>query len=1097
MSARQSKNGSKKKRSLLFRAARFSLYFLLGFFLLIALLIVGVSLYFSPSRIEKYVKPIIAEAIHGEFTFSIVHFNPLNGVIIKDIRLTVLQDSSQSTLPLRLLTAREASLKYSLKQLLKKRFVVEEILIDEPDIELLFHLPLAEAQPVRAAPDSGVITAPPLPIAFDLQRFKLQNASITVDANDSSAARHLFLSEINLYLDDVRIPPGDVLKQDSLLSGKFKVVLESSKFIFEQRTGFDSLSCNGTLDAQVDVDLNSLENIRISSSVLLKDIGLQLNSQPMIDTHEQNVPLSLDLSAQIDLHREHAQVDSLIFQVQNSRWLELSMRADSLLTRPFISGQVIKSSISIAQLLSLTKTLMPGLSLPEIYLHDANAALTFDGTTFSGFLPDSTSSETLSWAVNLALKNFGATVNRGESLIQNLNFNTAAQGRLGFAKMTDVVVSMNASYDSLAVTLPITPKISSGALIFNAGAKLNEQMFPASAQLAMDINNLLGADIHADMNVRTPSDLGRLAGGGTVSISSFDLSQIPETQAVGTLSTKMDITINTLDSIRAAISVKTDSITMLQQAQLMTLSPLTLTSSVRLSTEPLFQNFHLRDVSIQVNNFLNGHLTGDLMINQQQDITAAADLTDLTLDHAELFEWLPASVRQPLEGVRISGKTKLAADMNLHLQKNDTTYAVTAQLTTLPTNVDFTYQNFFIKNIQVHSQAGLNSETGGHFEFALSVDSTLSLIPARMLFLNNTMGFRISMPNFQTVSLDTGYLSLPDFKTNGVVSAKIESMLTHPLIKARLELHQAAKDTLVITKDILFKGFNDLALAVVADSSKAHVDISAKTTDLSIYLPNNTRISRVNADVSFSQDVDLLNETMIGSSQPIVQTPSDGLVDYFLYRNYYAGSLNKSSIFIRKVEAANYVVENIHVDAYLGNGRIEIPYYALDVYGGNIGGQFVMAAGAQDLLDVSYRLSAHFSGINSSLLVPSAKAGSHGIITAHAELQGRGLDVQKGIDLDGYFNILQIESKVADNLLRSLDPEGKDSGIRSTRILINRGFKPRLFQFEIRHGFCYPAVYFDQPWYFPVRLSGGGIELSRIPIASLTKLNQDVTRSSK
>lgn len=1097
MFSRKLKNGDKKKRSLLFRAGRFFLYFTLGFILLIALLIVGVSLYFSPSRIEKYVKPIIADAVQGEFDFSIVHFNLLNGIIIKDIRLTASPDSSHSPLPLKLLTAREASLKYSLKHLLKKQFIINEILIDKPNIELSVYLPSVGTKAVRTTPDSGLIAAPPLPIAFDLQRFRLQNASITVDARDSSAARHLFLSEINLFLDDIRIPRGDILKQDSLLNGKFKVVLAGSKFIFEQRTASDSLNCNGTLDALLDVDLNSLKDIRFNSSICLQDMGVQLNNQPVIDTHEQNIPLTLAISAQIDLHREHAQIDSLIFQVQNSRWLQLSIQADSLLTRPFIAGQVTTSSIPVAQLLSLIETLMPALPLPEIYLHDATAALSLTGTTFSGFIPDSTTTETLSWAANLALKNFGVTVNRGESLIQNLNFNAAAQGRLGFMKMSDLAVNLDVTYDSLAVTLPMAPKVFSGALAFKAGAKLNEQMFPALAQLALDIDNLVGADIHADMNVRTPSDLSRLTGGGTVSISSFDLSQIPEAQAVGTVSAKMDMTLSTLDSIRATVSVKTDSITMLQQGQLMTLSPLALTTTVRLGSDPLFQNIHIRNLTLQLNNFLNGHLASSFAINPQQGITADADLTDLTLDHAALFDWLPATIRQPLQGVRITGKTRLAANINLNLQKSDTTFAVNAQITTLPTNLDFALQNFYIKNIQMRSNARLNSETGGNFDFVLSVDSTLSMMPAPMLFLNNTMGFRISLPDFQTVNLDTGYLSLPDFKTHGIVSAKIENMLTHPLLTAKLELHQAAKDTLVITKDILFKGYNDLVLAIEADSSKAHVDISAKTTDLSIYLPNNTRISRVNVDVAFSQDIDLLNMSMAGSSQPIVQTPSDGLVDYFLYRNYYTGNLNKSSVFIRKVEAGNYVVENIHVDAYLGNGRIEIPYYALDVYGGNIGGQFVMAAGDQNLLDVSYRFSAHLSGINSALLVPSAKAGSRGIITAHAELQGRGLDIQKGIDLDGYFNISQIESKVADNLLRSLDPEGKDSGIRSTRILINRGFKPRLFQFEIRHGFCYPAVYFDQPWYFPVRLSGGGIELSRIPIASLLKMNQDITRSSK
>ena len=187
---------------------------------------------------------------------------------------------------------------------------------------------------------------------------------------------------------------------------------------------------------------------------------------------------------------------------------------------------------------------------------------------------------------------------------------------------------------------------------------------------------------------------------------------------------------------------------------------------------------------------------------------------------------------------------------------------------------------------------------------------------------------------------------------------------------------------------------------------------------------------------------------------------------------------------MRKITAAGYVVENANVEAYIGFGRLDVPYMTIDLYGGNIGGSFSLAANAEDLLNSAYNLSAHFSGINSALLLPGQQEMSEqGLITAHAELTGRGFDIERDIDLDGYFYITKIEAKVADNLLRSLDPEGKDSGIRTTRLLINRGFKPKLFSFEIRHGYSYPAVSFDQPWYFPVRLSGGGIELGRIPIA--------------
>ena len=95
---------------------------------------------------------------------------------------------------------------------------------------------------------------------------------------------------------------------------------------------------------------------------------------------------------------------------------------------------------------------------------------------------------------------------------------------------------------------------------------------------------------------------------------------------------------------------------------------------------------------------------------------------------------------------------------------------------------------------------------------------------------------------------------------------------------------------------------------------------------------------------------------------------------------------------------------------------------------------------------------------------------------------GIGLDIRRGIDLNGYLYITDIGPRTADNLLRSLDPEGADSGIRNTRFLINHGFKPKLMSFEIKHGYFYPRIDLSQPWYFPAKIRGGKVELNRIPV---------------
>lgn len=594
------------------------------------------------------------------------------------------------------------------------------------------------------------------------------------------------------------------------------------------------------------------------------------------------------------------------------------------------------------------------------------------------------------------------------------------------------------------------------------------------------------------------STLQRIKGRGNLSVINFDLSQLPTNQALGTVSANVELQIITLDSIKATISVLTDSLLLKspEQNQPIQLSPLSINSSLLASTDELFQNIQLHQLLVKVNHFFSGEMDASLRLNQKMSVRG--QIREMILDHAALLQWLPKEIKKPLEGFHINGKTRLTGDMNLDIQEADTSYSAAVQLVTSPTDLDFSFENLFIKNLQINSEAEIDSKSGGKLDFVLSIDSTLSTVTEPLTFLNNKIGLHVTMKdNFQYINVDTGYVSLPDLKTFGFIAGSVSDLVSNPQINAHMEFHQAAKDTLVVTKDIRFKGENDIVCFVGTNKNTAHLDARLQAKDLSFFLPNNTRISRINADISLSQKIDLQEMMLLGSSQPIVKTPSAGLIDYFLYRNYYTDHINKSRISIRRVEVGEYQVENISLEAYLGNGRIEIPSFLFDVYGGNIGGQLAIVAGMDNILDAEYKLSAHFSGINSALLLPAAKADEGGIITAHAEIQGRGIDVEQGIDIDGYFNITEIESKVADNLLRSLDPEGKDSGIRSTRILINRGFKPRLFQFEIRHSYCYPAVYFDQPWYFPVRLSGGGLELSRIPIAYFLNMNQTSSRSAE
>ena len=193
---------------------------------------------------------------------------------------------------------------------------------------------------------------------------------------------------------------------------------------------------------------------------------------------------------------------------------------------------------------------------------------------------------------------------------------------------------------------------------------------------------------------------------------------------------------------------------------------------------------------------------------------------------------------------------------------------------------------------------------------------------------------------------------------------------------------------------------------------------------------------------------------------------------------------------IKKINADQYTVSNIICDIDIRKGFIQIPWFNVQLFDGSVGGSIQVQLGSGMKEDISYKLQAHASRINSAAL------GDFGLdkqeeteLNAAMAFEGRGIQFQKEINLDGYFHITQIGPRFASILLRGMDPEGSDRSIRMTRYLLDRGWKPKLFSFELRHGYVYPSLMLSQPWFSPIRIPGR-LEYGRLPLVFFLKMSK-------
>ena len=150
----------KKKRSLRKRIFRYFLWTIFIVTIFIVLLITGLVLYLTPSRIESIAEKIVSENLGRQLSFTNAHFNVFNGFIFQDIVLSP-PDSQNNpvTIPVHSATAKEISLRYSLAGILKRRFLITSALIDSPNVKIVITpLETDSLQKKERAPSDSVFT---------------------------------------------------------------------------------------------------------------------------------------------------------------------------------------------------------------------------------------------------------------------------------------------------------------------------------------------------------------------------------------------------------------------------------------------------------------------------------------------------------------------------------------------------------------------------------------------------------------------------------------------------------------------------------------------------------------------------------------------------------------------------------------------------------------------------------------------------------------------------------------------------------------------------------------------------------------------------
>ncbi|MDZ7725477.1 MAG: hypothetical protein U5R06_22300 [candidate division KSB1 bacterium] len=1080
MKSRSGSHQSGRKPSFFGRFCIFLLVLVLFAVALVGLAVFSLNWYLTPGRVENISSRLLKEHLGQNLEMQGVHFSIFNGFEFRNIRLYP-DSSTDSDFPLTVKHAARIQFKYSLVPLLRKQLVFHKLVIDSADFTLNIPMPPPQdsdsADVVRDEKKLDSVESD-IPITVDIREISLNHAEIRFSAHNDTSQQTLHIGNISLNIKEFYLPRGNVLAPEAKVRGDFKLSAENSPVRIEQTTPSGSLSLNTNLNFVSNLTFRSLSDILLQMNTEISELSFEQVIQDSVFRYKLPFPVSLQTVAVLDGHRESIIFNPIALQIGQYEWLQIQGKADSLSTRPFIDFKVIESRIPLKDVLTLARPFIPDTLLWDYYLHNPNSYLSLKGTGINGYAPHDTSS--LPWTLHSELKldRFGITVNSGEALLQNFNLSAQFTSKLSGLQHQSTEPHIILHYDSLFVKQPQSIPVTSGPGRLDIKTQLTRLFYPSRARFTLDFPNIMNAALFSRFNLYSRNGgVQGLTGSGTFELAHLDLEQIPDFPLAGHFDTKIDFTANTLDSMTAHILCSTDELTFYQDDLSYSIPPLRLDNHLRVQSDTLFQNITIDSFHVALNDILSAQARAS--INVTRGILFSFEMPELALDHHPLLEILPlpASVKND---IALSGVTRLQAEAQGHLGIEGMNYAASVQL-----NMDSTTKiitpDAELSGVSVHLTAELDEKVGVAVNGTLTCKEALLESMRSQPFYNTNLDYRFNTTDFIHYHIDTTVLTVPDLYLKAMLLSDVYT-LPSTAGTARAQVNLSPPRMIDVTDDVSLIGSLNADVQVDADTSQIGLTAAVNGHNINLYFAPGGIVENIQVDLFVDQGFDLNTGLFTGRDYSLVQTPFHSAPDYALHQDYFSRQ-EKSIITIDSLKIGAYRLTEAVIEGYLGRGHVEIPNFYVNLYDGNIGGRFSMDAAGKAPDQVTFRLSSHIAGINSALMMPDTPGKKkESVVNANTEIDGKSIDPQAGIDLNGYFYITTIGSKFADNLLRSMDPKGKDSGIRSARMLLNRGLKPRLFSFEIQNGYFYPSISFKQPWYMPVRLSGSRIEFTRIPI---------------
>lgn len=945
------------------------------------------------------------------------------------------------------------SVSFRLLPLLRRRIHVQSVVLKKPSLYLD---PNRLARPDSvfrkktlsdAGPDTSKTSGAALPVALGLSRLSLHDFECILILSDAQSPRSFRISGLNVDLSGLHVPRNAAV---SLMDvrGNIRLYTDQSRLHYSEE-GFE-------IDARPDIDLRAAWRKR-QQWRLRGGAGLTAAS----DTSQR---IHIDMDVRGIGGGDSVRMETIGLALGGRPALRMRGSASRLTANPEFQATLESQSVDLSRIHFLAREFLPSAVSAMLDSMGIQGSLTLPRGRVSG------RADSINMQIHASLENGAAAVS--DMSLDGFHGRLDLAGCLktggdekAFPRFTDGQIRGSAGMAAVHLMRADSNGVHAGPMNLRFSSRMDSLGWPEEGRLIGRLDSLFGGSAGIDFHWgRKPGAAASVSVSGSVHADSLDLAQLPleNIPMRGRVNLRAGLVMPHFQRGVLTVEAELPGLDMDFEEKEIQWPAMRFGSEWALRTDPGYRQVRLDSGRIRLNDCIHTRLAG---IGNLQNGDFRIELKQADLDLNRLRSDLPArllaSEKIPLFGGRVllSGHAEGKPD------------STRLQGKILVRNGRFSPHDQNLKASGMQGEA-LVTGTFRQVHAALSmVLDTLDLGDRRSRPIENSA----LLMDARWIAEESVSLKRVLFRNDslGIVarlSGGLSGMKTDQTLCASGDIRFDKTDWVETIQKMEIRGSTRITFQVDQTSSPPLLKIAGSAAPKQLDLKQGELLSLTGfrGRMPFQIEFDPANGVII--TDPNYTPPS--WIDYEDRRSQYQ-SLNteQGALYAENLRVSRYRFTDLAMDIDIQKGYVQIPWFMVDLFNGNLGGYVQIFLGTGQPETIAYEIHAQAARINAEALGNfPIKNEEEAELDATMAFSGLGVDIEKEMDMDGYFYMTQIGPQFASRLLQGLDPNGEDRNIRLTRRLLNMGWKPKLFSFEMRHGYVYPSLSLSQPWFSPIRL---------------------------